>query len=58
MQKALKALPLNSKLINVKPGNYFKGYVSNLTHNQKIQNKNNLCVYLKRKILHFQSQGV
>ena len=35
MQKALKALPLNPKLINVKPGNYFKGYVSNLTHNQK-----------------------
>lgn len=35
MQKALKALPLNPKLINVKSGNYFKGYVSSLTHNQK-----------------------
>ena len=41
----------------VKVGNQFNGYVSDFTHNQKIQNKSNLCVYFKTELLHFQSQG-
>ena len=52
------ALSSSPKSIIVKAGKQFNGYVSNFTHNQKIQNKNNLCVYFKRKLLNFQSQGV
>ena len=58
MQKALMALPSRPKSKIIKAGHQFNGYVSNFTHDQKIQNKNNLCVYFKRKLLHSQSQGV
>ena len=58
MQKGLMTLSSSPKSIIVKVGNQFNGYASNFTHNQKIQNKNNLCVYFKRKLLHFHSQGV
>ena len=58
MQKALMALSSSPKSINVKAGNQFNSYVSNFTHNPKIQNKNNPCTYFKRNLLHFQSQGV
>lgn len=54
MQKALMALPSSPKLINVKAGNLFSGYVL-IFLNQNIQNKNKLCVYFKGKFLHFQS---
>ena len=55
MQKALMALPSSPKSKIIKAGIQLNGYVSNFTHDQKIQNKNNLCVYFKRKLLHFQS---
>ena len=58
IQKALMVLSSSLKLIIVNASNQFNGYVSNFTYNQKIQNKKNLCVYFKRKLLHFQSQGV
>ena len=58
MQKALMALSSSPKSRIIKAGNQCNGYVSNFTHDQKIQNKNNLCIYFKRKLLHFQSQGV
>ena len=58
MQKVLMALPSSPKSKIIKAGNQFSGYVSNFTHGQKIQNKNNICIYFKRKLLHFQSQGV
>ena len=54
MQKALMALPSSPKSKIIKAGIQLNGYVSNFT-DQKIQNKNNLCVYFKRKLLHFQS---
>ena len=57
MQKALMALSLSPKSKIIKAGNQFNGYVSNYAHGQKLQNKNNLCVYFKGKFL-FQSQGV
>ena len=54
MQKALKALPLNPKLINVKSGNYFKGYVSSLTHNQKnTKQKQPLRLFEKKRYFIF-----
>ena len=53
MQKALIALPSSPELIIVKTGNQFNGYVSNVTHNQKIRNKNKLYVYLKKKKNYF-----
>ena len=56
MLKALMVLSSSSKSIIVKAGNQFN--VFKFTHNQKMQNKNNLCIYFKRKVLHFQSQGV
>ena len=43
MQKGLMTMPSSPKPIIVKAGN----------HDQKIQNKNSLCVYFKRKLLHF-----
>ena len=58
VQKALMALSSSPKSKIIKTGNQLNGYVSNFTRDQKIQNKNNLCIYLKRKLLHFQSQGV
>ena len=58
MQKALMALSSSPKSRIIKAGNQFNGYVSNFTHYQKIQNKNNICIYFKRKLLHFQTQGV
>ena len=54
MHKAFKALPLNPKLINVKSGNYFKGYVSNLTHNQKnTKQKQPLRLFEKKRYFIF-----
>ena len=41
----------NQKII--KAGNRFNGYASNFTHDQKLQNKSNLCIYFKRKLLNF-----
>ena len=58
MQNTLMAISSSPKSIVVKTGDQFNGYVSNFSHNQKIQNKNKLCVYFKRKLLHFQSQRV
>ena len=58
MQKALMSLSSSPESTILKAGNQLNGYVSNFTHNQKIQNKNNFCVYFKRNLLHFQSQGV
>ena len=58
MQKALMALSSSPKSKTIKTGNQLNGYVSNFTHDEKIQNKNNLCAYFKRKLRHFQSQGV
>ena len=58
MQKALITLSSNPKSIIVKAGNQFNAYESNFTHNQKMQNKNKLCVYFKTKLLHFQIRGV
>ena len=47
-------MPSSPESIIVKTGNQFNGYVSNVTHNQKIRNKNKLYVYLKkRKITSF-----
>ena len=57
MKKALMALSSSPKS-RIITGNQFNGYVSTFTHDQKIQNKNNLCIYFKRKLLHFQGQGV
>ena len=51
-------LSSSPKSKTIKPGIQFNGYVSNFTHDQKIQNKNNLCVYFKRNLIHFQSQRV
>ena len=58
MQKALIALPSSPKSKIIKTGNQLNGYVSTFNHEQKIQNKNNLFVYFKGKLLHFQNQGV
>ena len=58
MQKVLIALSSNPKSTTVKAGNQFNGYEFNFTHNQKMQNKNKLCVYFKTKLPHFQIQGV
>ena len=58
MQKALMALSSSPKSRIIKAGNQFNGYLSNFTQDQKMRNKNNLCIYFKRKLLHFQSQGV
>ena len=58
MQKALITLSSSLKSRIVKAGNQFNANVSNFTHDQKIQNKNNLCIYFKRKFLHFHGQGV
>ena len=41
------ALSSSPKSIIVKAGNQFNGYVSNFTHNQKIQNKNKLAFVFK-----------
>ena len=46
MQKTLMALSSIPKPI-IKADNRLNGYISNFTHNQKIQNKSNLCVYFK-----------
>ena len=51
------ALPASPMSVIVKVGNQFNGHVSDFTHNQKIQNKSNLCVNFKTELLHFQSQG-
>ena len=51
-------LSSNPKSKTIKAGTQFNGYVSNFTHNQKIQKENNFCVFLNKKLLHFQSQGV
>ena len=56
MQKTLMALSSSPKSRIIKAGNQFNGYVSNFTHDQKMQNKNNLCIYFKKRLLHFQSQ--
>ena len=37
----------------IKTGNQLNGHISNFTHDQKIKNKNNLCVYFKRTFFHF-----
>ena len=58
MQKALMALSSSRKSRIIKAGNQFNGYVSNFTYDRKIKNKNNLCIYFKRKLHPFQSQGV
>ena len=58
MQKALMSLSSSPESTILKAGNQLNGYVSNFTHNQKIQNKNNFWVYFKRNLLHFQSRGV
>ena len=58
MQNALIAFSSSSKAITVKAANQFIACVCNLTHNHKIESKNNLCVYLKIKSFHFQGQGV
>ena len=45
----------NSFAIKPQIKNYwqFSGYVFNFTHEQKIQNKNNLCVYFKKQVISF-----
>ena len=54
MQKALMDLSSSPpKSIIVKAGNQFNAHVSNFTHNQKIQNKNNFYVYFKRNLFIF-----
>ena len=53
MQKALMALSSSPKSKIIKTRNQLNGYASNFTHDKKIQNKNNLCVYFKRKLLNF-----
>ena len=58
MQKTLMYLSSSPKSRIIKAGNQFSGYVSDFAHDQKIQNKNNLCIYFKITLLHFQSQGV
>ena len=58
MQVVLMALSLSRKSKIIKTGNQLNGYVSNFTHDQKIPNKNNLCVYFKRRLLYLQSRGV
>ena len=57
MQKALMALSSSPKSRIIKSGNQFNGYVFSFTQGQKIQNKN-IFIYFKRKLLHFQNQGV
>ena len=44
-------MALSSRII--KAGNQFNGYVSNFTHDQKLQNKNNLCIFLKESYFIF-----
>ena len=53
MQKALMALSSRPKSRIIKAGNQLNGYVSNFTHDQKIQNKNNICIYLKKSYFIF-----
>ena len=50
MQKALMALSSSPKSKIVKVGKQLNVYVSNFTDDQKLQNKNNLCIYFKRKL--------
>ena len=50
MQKALMVLLQSPKSITVKADSQLNGYVSYFTHIQKIQNKNNFCVYFKRNL--------
>ena len=50
MQKALMALSSSPKSKIVKVGKQLNFYVSNFTDDQKLQNKNNLCIYFKRKL--------
>ena len=58
MQKALMAFSSSPKSRIIKAGNQLNGYVSNFTHDQKIQNKNNLCIYFKRKLLFSKSRSL
>ena len=58
IHKALMVFSSSLKSTIIKAGNQFSGYVSIFTHDQKMQNKNNLCICFKRNLLHFQSQGV
>ena len=53
MQKSLMALTTIPKSIIVGADNQFNGHVSNYTHNQKLQNKNMLCVYFNPNGLFF-----
>ena len=52
------ALSSSPKPKIIKTGNQLNGYIYNFTDDQKIQSKNSLRVYFKRKLLHSQSQGV
>ena len=45
------ALPSSPKLKIIKTGNELNNYVSNFTHDEIIQNKNNLSVYFKRNLI-------
>ena len=58
MQKAVMTFSSSPKSKSIKADNEFNSYVSNFTHDQNVQNKNNLCVYFKRKLLQFQRQKV
>ena len=44
---------ISLKLIIVEAGKKLYGYVSSFTPSQKIQNKNKLCVYFKRRLFVF-----
>ena len=41
---------IKSQIKIVKVGKQLNVYVSNFTDDQKLQNKNNLCIYFKRKL--------
>ena len=53
MQKALMALPSSPKSRIIRADNQFNAYVSNFIHDQKIKNKKNLCIVLKKEVTSF-----
>ena len=56
--KSPNGFAIKYQSVILKSGNQCNSYVSKFSQNQKLQNKNKLCVYFKGKLLGYQSQGI